>query len=379
MIASLLQHTNSDTMQTIQKKVGKRKLNAVPEVAVKNKVNRLDIKLKKSATKAELILHIDSLEKKFDELEKDLVGKNNQIKTLEENISKLKKDNLTETKETQTESGNDFKCIECNFEGSSKEELKWHMHKNHGWPDNLNLDEMDISLLSTDPRNCERCDYEAEDMYDLDGHTWDVHDDNIPCDLCDNTFYTKRDLRKHIIEEHTKDNEKGLTNSLPCKFCKQVFNSKGVLMEHSKREHSERVSVCWNYASGDCVYGSEKCWFDHCNTEKYEIKCNLCDQIFTSQSTFLTHRKQHHGQLVAQCRNYTKGTCNYAREICWFQHNENENNENYENNENNENSESNENNEKEMEENREMIQKIFKMMENFTNEIVQLKEMNNLQ
>ena len=38
-----------------------------------------------------------------------------------------------------------------------------------------------------------------------------------------------------------------------------------------------------------------------------------------------------------------------------------------------------ENNEKGNEENREVIQKIFQMMENFTKEIIQLKEMNNLQ
>ena len=39
----------------------------------------------------------------------------------------------------------------------------------------------------------------------------------------------------------------------------------------------------------------------------------------------------------------------------------------------------NENNENEIEGNREVIQKIFEMMENFTKEITQLKEINNLQ
>ena len=38
----------------------------------------------------------------------------------------------------------------------------------------------------------------------------------------------------------------------------------------------------------------------------------------------------------------------------------------------------NEPNEKVMEENKEVIQNIFKMMENFTEQIIQLKEMNNL-
>ena len=137
----------------------------------------MDIKLKKSATKAELFLHIEGLEKKYDALEKDHADKIDQIKTLEGNISKLKKKNKTVAKETQTESGEDFKCIECNFKGSSKEELKWHMHKNHGWPDNL-----DISLLSTDPRNCFKCGFEAEDLYQFDAYTWDEHDDETSND-----------------------------------------------------------------------------------------------------------------------------------------------------------------------------------------------------
>ena len=58
MTASLLKHTNTETMHSVQKKVAKRKFNVVPEVAVKNKVKKVDIKSKKSATKAELELEL---------------------------------------------------------------------------------------------------------------------------------------------------------------------------------------------------------------------------------------------------------------------------------------------------------------------------------
>ena len=102
-----------------------------------------------------------------------------------------------------------MKCIECNFEGVSKVEL----NKNHGWPDIIiqsdkpcepKSDKMDISLISTDPRSCEKCGYEAEDMYDLDAHTWSEHDDDesndelsereinsIKCNFCEETFVVK--------------------------------------------------------------------------------------------------------------------------------------------------------------------------------------------
>jgi DNA repair exonuclease SbcCD ATPase subunit len=100
---------------------------------------------------------------------------------------------------------------------------------------------------------------------------------------------------------------------------------------------------------------------------KNETKCNFCDQIFPNESEFLTHRKKYHIQFVPPCRNLPNGECNYTNKNCWFNHKEN-----LMINEN-------ENNENEIEGNREVIQKIFEMMENFTKEITQLKEINNLQ
>ena len=340
---SLLKHTNTETMHSIQKKVAKRKLNVAPEVTVKNKVKKVETKLKKSATKAELFQHIEGLEKKYDALEKDHAEKIDKIKTLEEDITKLERKNQAVAKETQTESGEDFKCIECNFEGVSKEELKWHMHKNHGWPDSI-----DVSLLSTDPRNCFQCGFEAEDMYQFDAHTWDEHDDDA----------SNEEPGEKALNE-TKQN-----SSHPCNLCDDKFEFKSLLMEHKKKEHTESVKECWNFSSGKCGYGEVKCWFLHSNTSKSEMICNICEKHFPCQSEYLTHRKKYHKQIVPRCRNLQNGKCGYTNENCWFNHNENEENdiEIEENKQNNE-----------------VIQKIFQMMENFTREIIKLKEMNNLQ
>ena len=70
-------------------------------------------------------------------------------------------------------------------------------------------------------------------------------------------------------------------------------------------------------------------------------------------------------QLCPNLQNIQVEYCLKSREInsiAAFNHNENENNDIIE-----------------IEENKEVIQKIFKMMENFTKEIIKLKEMNNLQ
>ena len=39
-------------------------------------------------------------------------------------------------------------------------------------------------------------------MHDLDAHTWDVHDESIECNLCDQTFEKDNDLLEHKKESH---------------------------------------------------------------------------------------------------------------------------------------------------------------------------------
>ena len=60
--------------------------------------------------------------------------------------------------------------------------------------------------MSQGIRYCSKCDYEAEDGYDMDGHKWGEHDDedleSLRCKYCDSTFLTLRDLMYHKKEKH---------------------------------------------------------------------------------------------------------------------------------------------------------------------------------
>ena len=58
---------------------------------------------------------------------------------------------------SQTEGSLDLKCDECNFEGEHEREIGWHMGRHHGWPSDQKAESMNISLLSTDPGNCDKC------------------------------------------------------------------------------------------------------------------------------------------------------------------------------------------------------------------------------
>ena len=154
-------------------------------------------------------------------------------------------------------------------------------------------DELDLSF---GPRYCKKCDFEAEDGYQLDGHFWAEHDDS---DL---------DL-------------------LPCQHCDEKFEKLKDLMNHKKMKHVENVSKCWHFINGFCPFGDETCWFRHemerkelNGQDKKQIKCNICGEILNSKTSFMKHRKNEHEDSLQFCKLYKKGNCTY-NENCWFSHN----------------------------------------------------------
>ena len=310
---------------------------------ISKEVKRVDtnLKPKKAPTKSELELQVKALLQANDALEKSnrkkielLEGFEVKIDNLEKEIEYLSCRETMLCKETQTEAGLNTKCDECNFEAKNERKLGWHMGRNHGWPSEQKGQSMDISLLSTDPRSCEKCGYEAESLYDLDAHTWDIHDESIDCNFCENTFENKRDL-----------------------------------MKHKKEDHTQKVVICWHYSAGICPYGEDKCWFMHkkedANLTSSEYVCNFCEQHFRNQSEFLKHRKNRHNEHVPTCKKFKNGECIYGKEKCWYNHN----NEELEN--------ENENNTKMINKNgnetEDVIQRIMQMMETLTKRIMDIE------
>ena len=79
-----------------------------------------------------------------------------------------------------------------------------------------------------------------------------------------------------------------------------------------------------------CAFDAETCWFSHkkldegsCYQRMEEYKCVYCDETFHVKSEFMKHKKNHHSNNVASCKNYKKDlTCKFG-EKCWFIHKEN--------------------------------------------------------
>ena len=111
---------------------------------------------------------------------------------------------------------------------------------------------------------CQKCDYEAEDKYELDAHTWELHDseaneDIVTCWYCDDDFETKLDL-----------------------------------MKHKKREHEDRVNNSKKYAEGVCPFGEDSCWYHHTKTgrcsgtKSSDFTCKICLKNKTQRKSHRT-------------------------------------------------------------------------------------------
>ena len=260
------------------------------------------------------------------------------IKSLQEQVEKLRRETSPKTDsvrvlETQTSSDPgdseiQIPCRNCVYVATCAEELNWHM-----------ADEHDVNT----------------DLF---------YETDFGCEICAKWCRTDADLSYHLKRHAYASESRSLTHGndiMPCNFCNEGFKTKKDLMGHKKKEHSEKVDICWNFATGKCEFGADLCWFLHTNSSKSsEIDCNICGKVFTTRNQFLNHKKMEHVTSVQQCKHEKRNSCPYGAKKCWYLHSLPENN--------------GINNV-----NQEVIEKIFNMMEQFTKRILTLENQTALQ
>ena len=96
---------------------------------------------------------------------------------------------------------------------------------------------------------------------------------------------------------------------------------------------------------------------------KLFLNATLVKKTFENKDKFLHHRKKHHTESVQTCKNLVSGKCIYGNGKCWFNHGDPKD------------SIGDENDQKI---DVQVIDKLFGMMEKFTQQMVEMKEMNNL-
>ena len=149
--------------------------------------------------------------------------------------------------------------------------------------DDIDTEALDLSF---GPRYCNKCGYEVEDGYQLDGHLWSEHKD--------------------------VDDEK----LLACPHCDQTFKILKELMVHKKIMHVKHVSICWHFLDDSCSY-DKTCWFRHEKTIVLDPICNICKNKFKTRNDRMMHKKKEHENNVKMCELIKNGDCT---EKCWFSH-----------------------------------------------------------
>ena len=126
-------------------------------------------KAKKVPLKAELILKLKELEKEHEALKSEIKKYIEINQELKRKVLDLEKKS-EETEQRKMEAGDD-----------------------------IDTEDLDLSF---GPRYCNKCGYETEDGYQLDGHLWSEHEDeddvkSLLCPHCDQTFPILKELMTH--------------------------------------------------------------------------------------------------------------------------------------------------------------------------------------
>ena len=130
---------------------------------------------------------------------------------------------------------------------------------------------------------------------------------------------TSDDLKNHIAVKH------GHKDLFKCRVCEQSFSVKFELMDHRKAMHPNTVAQCKNYSKNTCPYCNERCWWIHhsendkVNTAE-EISCYYCNKTFESKSYMMAHRKEEHKLMVRICNKFLVNNCKFTDNACWFLH-----------------------------------------------------------
>jgi hypothetical protein len=124
--------------------------------------------------------------------------------------------------------------------------------------------------------------------------------------------------------DYQGSNQTGNTDgSIKCRNCGELFTSKWNLMNHRKCEHMNNVAYCRNYLQGKCDFADNICWWNHAEkvvSSEDQIHCFICNKVFTSKPLMMTHRKKHHPDIIRPCTQYQNNECRFLNESCWFKH-----------------------------------------------------------
>ena len=75
-------------------------------------------------------------------------------------------------------------------------------------------------------------------------------------------------------------------DNFKCNICQTVFKTKNEVHYHQRPEHVRSIPQCKNTNKRSCIYGAEKCWFQHTEENNMNKNSEITSKLFDMMETF---------------------------------------------------------------------------------------------
>ena len=144
-----------------------------------------------------------------------------------------------------------FNCIQCDFQGTSKLQIKKHIDVRHTRK-NMNMGEI---------IECKYCGKQFKERANFMLHRKSEHPRTVAgcrnlsegkCNFSEESCWWSHSKQQNIDSE-----------GIECFICSESFGNRPDLMTHRKKEHPKIVQQCNLFRQNKCMFKNDLCWYSH--------------------------------------------------------------------------------------------------------------------
>ena len=147
----------------------------------------------------------------------------------------------------------EFNCMKCDFQGTSKMLLEKHINMKHTQKESN----------SNELIKCRSCGEQFNEKWKMMTHRKTEHCATVA--VCRNNLVGKCNFSDDFCWwSHKKQKDTNIgDNPVQCFICNKTFESKVSMMSHRKSNHQGIIRQCNQYLTKSCRFNSDSCWYKH--------------------------------------------------------------------------------------------------------------------
>ncbi|KAG5683263.1 hypothetical protein PVAND_012554 [Polypedilum vanderplanki] len=142
--------------------------------------------------------------------------------------------------------------------------------------------------------HCEMCKINVPQSF-YDEHIETMHSyDYLSCEKCDQSFYSKIALRRHVYDEHVprSSNEKKKKKLQYCPLCTKEYDYKKQLNDHIRSFHKKERNTQCDICNRKFYHRDLKKHIEHVHGEK-TLTCEVCGRKYSCYDNLKLHMRYH--------------------------------------------------------------------------------------